>query len=74
VPDIALDCIVETFEAMWEEGKSVKEIAEELQFEDEENTPWEGKLRPHMVYYFAKKLHLEKRHKHSKKKQSVTNS
>jgi hypothetical protein len=61
----------ETFEMLWNEGKSAKEIAEELQFDDVENTPWEGKLKLWHVYYFARKWGLKPRRRMGHKKGQV---
>lgn len=52
----------ETFIMLWNEGKTAKEIAEELQFFDKPMfAPWSGKLLLRHVYYFAKKWKLPKR-------------
>jgi hypothetical protein len=58
----------ETFIMLWNEGRSAKEIAEELQFDDPKNAPW--KLKLYHVYYFAEKWGLKKRCKKPRKGQA----
>jgi len=60
------DYFKETFEDLWNEGYTAREIAKELQFDDVLNTPWEGKLKVWHVYYFASKWKLKKRNIKSK--------
>lgn len=64
--DEELDYFVETFEWLWEKGASVKEIMENMEFQDKPYTPWQGELKKWHCYYFAKKLKLKKRHKFAK--------
>lgn len=65
-PPELLDYFQETFEYLWNKGYSAKEIAKELQFDDKENTPWDGKLKVWHVYYFAQKFGLKKRNQKQK--------
>lgn len=55
------DYFREEFTWHWNEGHSAKEIFEEMQFDDPENTPWKP-LKMYHIYYFARKYKLKKRH------------
>lgn len=65
----------ETFIMLWNQGKSAKEIAEELQFFDGPDNPnslspvnpYDNKLKLYHVYYYAQKWGLPKRRKIKKK-------